>query len=898
MNRYQYPGLAISAGIIFVFWLLSQAGFFGLFNALLYDGYVAYSPPEKTEHPKVLLIDVTEKQLASRDEIWLPLIASLEKMGARQIGFLFVPDQVSDQFFLSVKPLPNVLFGQQMSLSKESSDAPMVQVLPEVATRNQLNLLPVIIQSPGHGVYRSQINAINLSGKTTPVFETAAARQFSGNTAVIPEPHYLVNFMGGTGKLPVISLDKALAGDLIPELVKGRSVLIGSIEHDGKFLYISSSAKNGLISPLEFHGQALESLLSGRTIHQFDSFFLLPLLVLIVAISLLVFQRIGNRLSGLFTVGMVALYGLVAWLALTLLQVWVPLAELALTQVITLVVFFRRREMQDDQAMHSVILETSAKLRDRIFPPSFLQSQEHWSQVITMVNQTLDLSRVIFLERVQGDHRVKEIKALNCSLDDISELRRDYERTPYSTAIAENKPIVVENYLKQLDAENREIEYLVPLQFSGEVLGFWAFSILPEKIAARASFDTVVRDFGMQIAELLFHRQQWLKKQADGSNELQRYLRLEGGQDAVRELNKSIALMEKRLIALEDFLDGLSTSAILYDLFGRVVLANLPMVTLLKRAGYAPYDMTALDLITILTGLDTGKIRNLIEHVVVDRGTSILPVAIPAMPVMAYVLNISPLQHRIERGNMNLNEALPFELEGILCELIDVTTIKRLCVLKQDLAERVNFQLRNDMTALLTASSLLKNESLTIENRDRVLNIVQEKITDSIQIIQESQDLLMIDLGLEAVESYPVEAKGPLSDSINGLKEMAALRNIAFEVNLPDLVGLVFAAPDELKGVMESLLRLLVIDAAEDSIVKVNMEERDRWITYTFENSGFGMPDERFQEYVYGDEEITSEEYKKVRRSLRYIHKWGGTLTGSSSVGVGVRFKLVLRGFI
>ncbi len=898
MNRFKYPGLTIIVGIVFAIWMLGQAGLFGLSNALFYDGFVAYSPVGKAERPEVLLIDVSEKQLAGHDDIWLPLIFSLKKMGARQISFLFVPDQASDKFFQEVARSPKILFGQQVLFPEEGGEVSIVPAIAEVAKRNHLNVLPVVMQPPGHGVYRSQLAAVNISGKSLQTIEAVAAQQFSENKLFIPEPDYLVNFMGSTGRLPIISLDKALAGDLIPELVNGRSIVIGSIEHDGKFLYIPSSRNNGLISPLEFHGQALDTLLVDRIIHRLPGIVLLFMLMVMVAVSLLVFQRMGSRLSGWFTVGMLVLYGLTVWLALIFLQIWIPITELILVQVISFLIFFRRKEIQDDLAMRGVLLETSAKLRDRIFPPSFYQSQEHWSQVITMVNQTLDLTRVIFLERVLADHRVKEIKALNCSLDDINELRRDYERTPYSTAIAENKPIVVKNYLKKSDSESNEVEYLVPLVFSGEVLGFWAFAILPEKITARASFDTIVKDFGNQIAELLFHRQQWLKKQSAGTNEIQRFLRLEGGEDAIQELNKSITLMEKRLIGLEDFLDGLSTSAILYDLFGRVVLANMPMVNLLKHCGFAPYDMTALDLITTLTGLDAGKIRNLIEYVVVERGTSVLPTTIPALPDMVYVLHISPLQHQTGKRSLVIDDVLPFELEGILCELIDVTTVKRLCVLKTNLIERVNFQLRNDMTSILAATSLLTNESLTADKRNRVVDIVQEKITNAMQIVQESQDLLVIDLGMESVESYPVDAKMPLSDAINALTTVAATRNISFDVHMPDLISLAFAAPEELRQVIESLLSLLVQDATENSAIKISLEEKDRWITYEFENSGFGMPDERFQEYAFGSEELTSDEFRKIRRSLRYVQKWSGTLKGVSGVGVGIRFKLKLKGFI
>ena len=103
-----------------------------------------------------------------------------------------------------------------------------------------------------------------------------------------------------------------------------------------------------------------------------------------------------------------------------------------------------------------------------------------------MINQSLNLKRMIFLERVPNDHRLKEIKAFECSIHDVVDLRRDYERTPYSTVIQEQKPLLqTKPYLLPLAVEDQQ--YLAPLMFAGDVLGFWAFTVASDSPTSRFS---------------------------------------------------------------------------------------------------------------------------------------------------------------------------------------------------------------------------------------------------------------------------------------------------------------------------------------------------------------------------------------------------------------------------
>ena len=103
---------------------------------------------------------------------------------------------------------------------------------------------------------RHQFAWLELDGQLINPFEMEVARQFKGYLPEISDESFLVDFIGGTGRLPFISLDKVLGGDLIPELVAGRSILIGSTEREGVTVSTPLINNHELISSLAFHCQS------------------------------------------------------------------------------------------------------------------------------------------------------------------------------------------------------------------------------------------------------------------------------------------------------------------------------------------------------------------------------------------------------------------------------------------------------------------------------------------------------------------------------------------------------------------------------------------------------------------------------------------------------------------
>ena len=936
MTAQKYYVLCIGAGILSVTFLFSYMGVFSIPNALLYDTYVSYSPAYGKNRPKVLLIDVSHKQQRAGDEQWLKLLTMLKELDARQISFTFFPENTSNRFYHETVNMGNVLFAQKAIMSSSNLFKETLIPLPESAQETGVKTAVSILRASSYGMYRSQFASVLINDQRFNTLETEVVKQFYGRASTIQDESFFVDFMGGAGRLPIITLDKVFAGDLVPELVANRSIIIGSTEFEGITVSAPVLDNGGIISSLAFHGFALETLLSDRVIHQSNLVVVFILVIFAISISLLIYQRLGIKLSSWLTIAIFIFYMVMAWFLLVYVHVWQPISELGFAQLVTFLAFLHRRITQDNLVLRQVLLEASTKMRERVSLPSFYESQDPWSQVVAMINQVLDLNRIILLDRVIADHRVKEVKALNCSLEDINEMRRDYERTPYSTAIERNGPIIVTKYLQEVDYD--EIQYLVPLVYSGEVLGFWSFGILSEKVATQPNFEAIVNDFALQIAELLHYRRQWLSRQVSGVNKVRRYLQLEGGEQDIGELNKTVAMVEMRLTNLEDFLDALTSAAIIYDLFGRVMLANDAMERLLEDFDYASKDMTALDLITQLSGMDTGKVRGFIEQVVVDRKATIMPISVLGSTGKIYILHISPLLLNGSQRNIDTETSAPFNLSGILCEMIDISTVKQLCDMKDNLLQhisnqfqknissiqaisasicelidtpttkqqcsmednllqRISNQFKKNISSIQATSASVSSENLSKETLRQSIGELNEKIANVALFIQQSQSYLKVDLWGHTDESYPVDARESIEKAIASQNSAAELREIELKHNLAELMILALADKYELIKLFDAILHILIQDAAENTTVFVNYEKHDDLITLTFSNSGFGMPNERFQQYLLGNENVTSQEFRKLRCLLLNVQKWGGALNGYSEVGLGIHFTIKLRSF-
>ncbi len=642
----------------------------------------------------------------------------------------------------------NVIFGRSLQQHPENHDDAQLEPRPDAVTG--LSIPSGIVSTPParYGMHRSQHAAFNLKGKWHPALEVLALEKHLGSRDHLPKTPYRLNFKGGTKRLPTITLHRVMTGGAVPELIRGRHVLVGSHQtHAVPRLYTPITPHLAKLSQLEYHGLALDTLLSGQTMFEFQKTILLGMMLSLLAFNLFLYQWLNMRFASWLTLGLMAGYILLGWLVFSYTSSWLPVPEMLIVQLSAFLLVFREKAVVRERLLRKMLLDTSAQMQDRMTPSNFLTSREHWSQVVGMICQMLDLSRLILLERVSGDHRVKEIVAWQCALEDIYERRRDFHRHPYSTAIRERKLLLLTERQFLRTATTSENQYLMPLMFAGEVYGFWAFGIEPKKMEQIPQFDAVIEEFGNQIATLLYRRQQWItRSHSEYRQQFARYLQLEGGDRTYLNLTKSVALMTQRLGRLENVFSHLSVATIVYNLFGNVMHVNKCMVDLLQDAQLTPYGMNLLDLMVALCQVDHSEARGLLRRIVFEKTHVPLPAILPNRLDHHYILHLRPIvQDDVESLSLP-DDVQPFHMTGILSELIDVTDIQQVHHFKIQLFGKIHNQIQGDLRSFSQSLQKIVIEHNPTDHTKDILNSMQRTIDNLILVFDNMYKILDIDL--------------------------------------------------------------------------------------------------------------------------------------------------------
>lgn len=882
----RYRALIIAVVTAISIWAMSQIGLFSGLSGWLYDRLVKYSA-ESSYQPSVVLVKLPESSAPGAIE-WRKVLDALSRLKAAQVLVLSPDINAQDQFD-QFADTTNLVLGRYLIQDPDDPDKLHLQPWPE-SSRGIVHGVANLPES-AQGIVRHGTAQRFADGSMQEPIAVVAARERGFETPSVAERGFLINFNQGRYSLPTLHFERLLAGDLIEELIADRSVVFGRpMMPSTPGIYTPVTSNMRPMSALEFHGFMLDSLLGKRVIKELPAWVVLLWLTAITLISVFIYQWFMIREGVWITILSLAVYMTLGWLVLWLLYYWLPVLEFVMAQSVMFLWISHEKSARMELEMRTMLAEMSSRLRKSALPPRFYDTPRHWEQLVAMVDQTLSLTRLIFLERVEADHRVKEIQALRCSLDSIDERRRDYERTPYSTAIAAGGPIRIEKtYLEKSELETED-QYLVPLIYSGEILGFWAFGVDMVKIQSRQQMESMAKDFSYQIAELLYHRRHWLNKEAEEARILSQYLSLQGGEVVHKDVHQALDLMERRLSVQQSVFDGLETATVLYDLFGRVMQINHHLEQLMADADIPAFDYTALDLMSVLTNFGREACQDLLRQVVMERRSLVVPARLAALPNQRFLLRMRALNYD-ETSARTAADSTPFELLGVLFELDDVSLIHRLYSHKETLIQHLSQRIGRGLDNAIQLSS-----EVTAEGRADTIGKVVDHIKSENRMLKEATAFLNKEIGTMSLQLFPIDGRQPILENIEEISGHVEVSDIRIVAELPDELSLVLAEPELLHDVTASVLDALIKDASEESTIHIIVEEQEEWIRYKFYNQGFGMPNDRFQEFLFEDDGIT-EGYTQLRNALHRVQSWGGTVEASSELGVGTNIEIKLRAF-
>lgn len=868
-------GALIGSVVVFV---ISVFGHLDAIDYRLLGELTAYRLQDRPSD-RVLLVSVPGAVQLSRNE-WTLVCSRLANAGSGRIMTAFpLTDEMVEGLF-SEECREKLIVG--LPLPERKNDRAYFD--EKVSLINARNVHFGVVDAAATGAAFGEFpSTIDVGGKAYPVFERLP---FVGGGLRIPEG-VITDFRIRPELIPEIGIQQILRDGVVDNLVRDRVVIIGqSASIFSNTLQIPGYSQP--ISLLSYEGMLIHSLATASWYSRVSVAIATCVYIALGCLLWLALQPLSMR-PGMALV-LSALCGDFAlmWAGIAVGGIWLPIAPLVMLQICIFFAVFRDKAVRDLVGLHDIAAQISAKIQRRIIPENILEAKEHWLLLARLIDQTLNLSRSIFLERVAGDHRLKEIISLRCGISDIDEKRRDYERTPYTLAIAENSAIEVEHYLTQGAANERQ--FLSPLLSGGEVMGFWVFGIDETHMGDASVLISTVNSMSSQLAELLYHRKMANLREEKEDESWVRYFE-DASSNYQRSIRHCIGMLEFRLSSLEYVFNLQENPAVAYDLFGRVMLSNSKLRELLANEGLLLNEMTASDLISALSGRAIEDARQWIRELIFEQKSISLPVFLKSHPDKRFLLVGKSLKSD-EVGGTN---GFTFDANGIFFEFIDISEVVKISAMRTSLMEQLGYKLSNHLESVILALHMLAQNDINPVQKTQIINIGEKAVNSASGVLRKVQRLLGPDIIADKTSQlpFPLDPVQILRRKLADLSDYFDSLRISLHFRAPEMTNLVLARPDALEQVFEKLLRMLAEDTEKGGEIMIVARYDHDFFEVRCTTKGFGIYVGNASVHATGSDPSP----KADSRLSSIVSEWGGSLALSSKVGVGSTAELRLRSF-
>ena len=319
-----------------------------------------------------------------------------------------------------------------------------------------------------HGVHRQAALRQIVEESERVCVQTAVAESLRKR---LPSNQFLIDFSGGASHIPQLSWTQALQGDWLGSLGQNRVLLVAPADGRGPNLATPLDDRFG-ITEAELQAFVLDTLLMERAIEAPSAGTLWLIVAATLMLSALIMQLLPTVTAGALTAGLMLTTILACWVALHQWHFWLPVSEIQLALLAGFVVTSQSRRVAEEAEVGRLQRNLTGIVARQVPAATFVDSEHPWDDTLLFLTQHLNLTRTILLELPVGAHHLAVIVSHGCAIDDLSEKRRDRRRSPYREALAQNGPTkIARRFLKRQDPNHEE--YMIPLTFAGELLGFW-----------------------------------------------------------------------------------------------------------------------------------------------------------------------------------------------------------------------------------------------------------------------------------------------------------------------------------------------------------------------------------------------------------------------------------------
>jgi signal transduction histidine kinase len=200
-----------------------------------------------------------------------------------------------------------------------------------------------------------------------------------------------------------------------------------------------------------------------------------------------------------------------------------------------------------------------------------------------------------------------------------------------------------------------------------------------------------------------------------------------------------------------------------------------------------------------------------------------------------------------------------------------------------------------DLHEVAAALAVMRDPAQGPALREQLLDVVDTKVDHLLEVVTECREYLSVDLDEMRHGRYPMDAAPCLTRVVEERGSEAGRRKIDLQLGMPEHLGQVLAAPDELESGLRAILEFLLDDAEEGHPLWIRVEELENETAFRFSNRGYGFAQDKLDEILDGEGRTDRGAERKLAGLRKKVELWGGSLGGQSDIGVGTHLELRLH---